>query len=88
MPSSCLLVALVTSCPLKCVQVSSVSCTNYCYYDYWLDVFRLLMNGMEHHMNNPISNYRLLAMRLAECVSQQLKKDGSPLKFDVSCLTM
>ncbi|XP_065900097.1 telomere length regulation protein TEL2 homolog isoform X2 [Dysidea avara] len=65
-------IVLFTSCLSN--QLSSEVCS---------DVFRLLMNGMEHHMNNPISNYRLLAMRLAECVSQQLKKDGSPLKFDI-----
>ena len=34
-------------------------------------------------MTNPITDQRLVAMRLAECVSQNVIKDGSPLKFDV-----
>ena len=34
-------------------------------------------------MSNPVTDQRSVAMRLAECVSQKVIKDGSPLKFDV-----
>lgn len=35
-------------------------------------------------MGNPIVDQRIVAMRLAECVSKKIVKDKSPLKFDVS----
>ena len=46
-------------------------------------MFNQLMEGMKHHMSNPIIDQRLVAMRLAECVSKKIVKDGNPLKFDV-----
>ena len=57
-----------------------------CYYGDGIGMFHQLMQGMEHHMSNPIVDQRLVAMRLAECVSQKVIKDGSPLEFDVNQL--
>lgn len=54
-----------------------------CYYGDVVDLFHRLMQGMEHHLSNPMTDQRSVAMRLAECVSQKISKEGSPLKFDV-----
>lgn len=59
-----------------------------CYYGDSIDVFHQLMQGMEHHLTNPVIDQRVLAMRLAERISQKIIKDGSPLKFDVCKMTM
>lgn len=86
----CLLVALViiTFYHQKYAQVKLLMYIHIvlCYYGDGIDVFRQLMQGMEHHMSNPIVDQRLVAMRLAECVSQKIIKDGKPLKFDVRYL--
>ena len=55
-----------------------------CYYGDGIDVFHQLMQGMEHHVSNSLLDQRSVAMRLAECVSKKIIKEGSPLKFDVS----
>lgn len=82
----CLLVALATVCSYhqRCTQVKFITRIVFCYYGDDIDVFRQLMQGMEHHMTNPTTDRRLVAMRLGECVSQMIIKNESPLKFEVS----
>ena len=59
-----------------------------CICHYGIEIFRQLLQGIEHHITNPMVDQRLVALRLAECVSQKVNKDGSPLKFDVRQLAL